>query len=271
MRVVRCFPAQNIVACYDEAPGGGNIEDINAPCNAPAKNPHLHLSRVYWHVDFFQYELAMPLQNKTVAHTSLAGKTLYYGTSGASGLINGFTNPPSEGIYVESRGNIRVQNITLVTHNLGYIPTFYVAYAGRMMPCGSLIQDQGDRGRFVSAFATSTIIGLKETAIASDVALSAVNRSYQVLVFRNPATNPALPLMGLQSDGANIWIGRGKVDSKKQYLRRTLALESNFDLDLGRTADYRGGGVRIASGGVVTDFGPYDGSFSGAPFLSVGV
>lgn len=271
MRVMRAFPAQNIVACYDEAPGGGNIEDINAPCNGPAKSPHLHLSRVYWHVDFFQYELAMALQNKTIAHTSLAGKTLYYGTSATGGgLANGTPTNPG-GIVVQSNGQVRATNLTLVTHNLGYVPAFFVAYGGHSMTSGTLVQIQGDRARFVTAYATSSIIGLREVAVSSDLALSAVSRSYQVMVFRNPTTTPSRPLMGLNADGINITIGRGKVDTSKQYLRRVLSGESDFDLDLGRTIDLRSGGIRVASGGTITDDARYDGSYAGPSFIPVGV
>lgn len=270
MRVIRGFPAQNIVACYDEAPGGGNIKDINAPCNGPAKSPHLHLSRVYWHIDFFQYELAMPLQNKTVAHTSLAGKTRYYPAHGSGAPGSGSATRPSQGIYLVATGEMRATNLTLVTHNLGYVPAFYVAYGGNMMTSGTPVQVQGDRARFVSAYATSSIIGLREIAVSGASALSAVSRNYQVMVFRNPTVDPARPLMGLNPDGINITIGRGKVDTSKQYLRRVLEDESSFDLDLGRTIDLRSGGVRVRSGGVTIDEF-YDGSFAGSPFIPVGV
>lgn len=269
-RVIRGFPTENIVACFLEAAGGGNIQSINAACNAPAKSPHLHLSSVYWHSDFFQYELAKPLTTKTINHDSLSGRTRYYGTSTSDGLKNGSSSPPDTGIYISGSGAIRTDSITLLTHNLGYVPLCFVAYGGRMLTNGTLVQTQsGGRSRYVGAFATSSIVGLLETAISTDDDLDDVSRTYQVLVFRNPDPDSDRALFG--KEGNNLVLGRGKIDTSRQYLRRVAAGESDFDIDLGRTIDIKGGGVRVATGGNKVSDSKYSGSFDGSDYISVGV
>lgn len=64
--------APNTVACFIETPGGGDWRDIDAPRNAPMKNPMNHLDKVIWHTDFFQYELVVGIMDITVNHAALA-------------------------------------------------------------------------------------------------------------------------------------------------------------------------------------------------------
>lgn len=260
--------APTVAAVFDEAGGGGDIEDINAPCNAPAKNPGANLSRVTWHIDFFQYEIAAKA-TKSINHASLAGRTEYFGVSGSGGLINGSTTPPASGISVQVRGQVRTTTITLLTHNLGYVPLFMVAYDGHSLPNGMIVQTQSSRGRMVSAFATSSIIGLREVAWSSQNTLAAVTRSYEVMCFRNPQAVPGSPLMALS--GTRLVIGGGKVDTSKQYLRRTRSGESSFDFDRAPTTAFANGGVRVVTGGAVIDDELYDGSFAGPSYIPVGI
>lgn len=268
MRVWRGFSAEGVTAIYDEAPGGGDPLDFNAPCNAPAKSPHLYLAQVYWHSEFFQYELAMPIQTKTVAHAALAGITRYTGVSGYT-PIGWTTVRPASGILLIDVGNSRVVDHVLVEHNLGYAPQAFVSRAGRIMPNGEMIQTGANLKRRVSAYATDTVIGLREYAKSSNVALPAISETYQTLVLRNPAKLAGAPLA--EFDGTDLRLGRGKVDTANVYLRRTLADESNFDFDQDETIHIRSGRSRTVSGGIVTTEPGYTGSFAGGPFLPVGV
>lgn len=258
MPVLRGFPAENIVAVYDEAPGGGYIDIINSPRNAPAKNPGAHLSSVYWHSEFFQYELAMPIQTVSVSHPALSVKTTTYGPTWLSG-----------GVVV--LGDVADEDHLLVSHNLGYRPLAFVAYQGRVIGSGTLVQSQSNhRSRVVSPYVTTNQVRLRGIGRSSDLSLSSASRSYQVLVCRTPAPDPALPLFGKIPSGA-VTLGRGMVITSNSYLRKIAPGESPFALDIGPTTDIRDGSVRYVSGGVVTTEGGYNGSFAGPDFLQVGL
>src|SRR5690349_18735126 len=129
MRVIRGFPAEGIVACFNETPGGGNPKDINSPRNAPAKSPLLHRERIAFHSDYFQYELAMPVQSITVTLPAIPVTVTRF--EPARYL---FDTPPS--IFIEVNGGRQVGTVPLLYHNLGYPPLAMVSYAGRMVVGG---------------------------------------------------------------------------------------------------------------------------------------
>jgi hypothetical protein len=267
MPVFRGFPDANVVAIFDEPNQIGSIDDIDAPRNSPAKSPHLHMGSVYWHVDFFQYELAQAIQTVSVSHSSLAGAVKYWGP------VNEYwiSSPVyTSAISYEVPGQVQEQTRTLVTHNLGYVPPYFIAYDNKLITSGVFVQSESDgRSRFVSPFATTTTIGLKEVMTASKAALPAVSRSYTVVIFRVPTVVAGAPLFGRHGDG--IVIGRGKIDTSKNYFRRVVSSGTPFSLNQGRTIDISNGRTRVVSGGVATTEPGYNGSFSGPGFVSVGV
>lgn len=267
----RGWPQHNITAIFQEAPGGGNTRDINSPRNAPAKTPKSHLSRVFWHSSFFQFELVAPVLTKVVTHTALAGKQRWSGIDLNNNLINNVTTKPTVlGAFIESRGDVRVTDIVLMTHNLGYVPLYFIAHAGRVLCNGLNIQSLASgQMRTVSAFATSSVIGIRETAISADVALPAISKTYEVMAFRSPAANAGKAMWSF--DGDAMLLGRGIVDSRKEYVRSVLSSESSFDIDLGRTMDIKNGRTRYSSGGIVTTEPDYNGSFAGSPYKAIGV
>jgi hypothetical protein len=267
MPVLRGFPGQNVVAVYNEAPGGGPIDNINSPRNAPALNPGAHLDRVIWHIDFFQYELALPIQTVNVNHPSLAGRNI---TWGQDFVFNSAQSNLAERIRYEVPGNTATASRTLVTHGLGYEPLAFVAYNGRLVMPGVAVQTASEgRNRFVSSYVTNTIVGLREVYNSSANALGAVSRSYQVVVFRVPVAEGMRALFGKEGD--NVVLGRGKVDTSRQYFRQLLAGDSPFVVDRGRTVDIDGGRARIVSGGQTTTEAGYGGSFSASPFITLGL
>ena len=265
MPVLRGFPAENIVAVYDEAPGGGDIENINAPRNAPAKNPGAHLDRVYWHIDFFQYELALPIQTVTVSHPALSGRQIYWGYNL---VYNGLDSDAGGGYLVP--GQVAVTNHALANHGLGYVPLAFVAYGGRMLMPGVAVQTASEgRSRFVAPYITSSAVSLREVYNSSSSGLGAVSRIYQVMVFRVPAVQAPLPLFG--RDGSEAVLGRGKINTGGTYARKVGAGASPFAIDQGRTVDLNNGRARIGTGGTITTESGYGGSFTAPPFTSIGV
>lgn len=254
MATLRGFPAQNVVAVFDEATGGGARNDYVSPRNRPARDPQNWIDRVYWHIDFFQYQLAMPIQTVNVPHPVLAGRTQTwgYGTS--------FT----------TRGDFAASNHTLVNHGLGYVPLAFVVYDGRMVMPGTIVQNLSEgRSRSIAPYASGSVVGLREVRMTSQNDLPAVSRSYQVMIFSVPAAEASRPLFGREGD--NVVIGRGKIDTSRQYLRSVAPGESPFIISRDRTVDIRNGRSRTVIGGQTVTETEYNGSFTGTDFLTVGV
>lgn len=267
MPVFRSFPGHNIVALFDEPNQIGQTSDINAPRNAPALNPGAHIALVHWHSAFFQYELAMPVQTVGVSHPSIAGRMTVWGFEA---VYNGSLPTAPSQIGYQAKGNVAASNHTLVTHNLGYAPLAFVVYDGRMLMPGVAVQTaSGGRSRFVSPYVTNSIVGLREVRNASDLALGAVSRTYHVMVFRVSAAQVHRALFGREAP--SVVIGRGKVDTAFQYLRRVGAGDTPFNMDRGRSVDLANGRARIGTGGTLITEAGYDGSFQAPPFIPVGV
>ncbi|WP_116654446.1 hypothetical protein [Pelagibacterium sediminicola] len=260
MRVIRGFKDQGIVACFEEPNTTGHPLDFDAPRNAPAKNPAAHVASVYWHSDFFQYELAMPLQTVSVSHPSLAGRVQVYGGDSF------WVQLPE----VQGWGRSGTAERTLVTHSLGYEPLAYVVWNGLLVTPGTIVQTESNgRARSVCAFVTSSVVGLFETMNSSNTALSAVSRTYQVLIFRQPAADAGKPLFGRV--GSDVVIGRGKIDTSKQYMHAVAPGETPYVIPQGPIGDIGNGRARIAVGSNVITETDYVGSFTGPSFLTIGV
>jgi len=262
MRDLRGFSAQDVVACFTEAAGGGGIKDFDAPRNAPAKSPEAHLDKIAFHSDFFQYELAMPLQTVTVTHPAVAASG--YAMSADAFPAGG--NPLSLTVFGQQVSGSNV----LLEHGLDYVPLSMVAWNARMVVGGTIVQSTGaNLRRFVSSFSNATQVGINWCGYSGAAALPAISITYQVLVFRTPAANPAVALFS--GNPSAFQLGRGKINSASQYLRHKLPDESWFDFDLERTVDLANGGARVVTGGNVQNDPFYSGSFAGGGYVPVGV
>lgn len=270
MRVVRGFIDANIVACFEEASGGGDVFDLDAPRNAPAKNPIEHLEKVYWHSDFFQYEMLPPVV-VAINHTALDGFDRWYGcTTGltGAGYATSAAVPLAAGVPVRITGQSREMDITLYEHDLGYAPKYIIAAGNGSLGNGTVVQGSlnGPR-RSVSAYSTSTKIGLFESALSTTTTLPATTITYGLFLFKEPDIDPDKPLFGKVGD--HLVLGRGKVDTRNDYLRRVLIGESSFDLNIGHTVEYTMGGSKQVIGDNSLVVGGYAGDFSGSTFVQV--
>ena len=269
MVTLRGFPEENVIAVFDEPNNSGSIEDFDAARNDPIKNPSQNISRVFFHTDFFQYELAMPIQSVNVNHAALAGRTSFWGPANQYWInATSFASAIPYAVPGQNASN----STLLVTHNLGYVPLAFVAWNGRMLMPGVAVQVESEgKTRFVSAYATTTAIYIREIYSSTDSALSSTNQSYQVLIFKASEENEDLPLMGIDVSTNEFILGRGKINTINNYLRRTGSGDTPFSIDFGPTIDINSGRTRIVSGGVTTTESGYGGSFSGPSFTSVGI
>lgn len=257
MRRIHGFNAQNIVASWSEPNSDGDFRDIDAPRNAPAKNPVAHLDKVAFHSDFFLYEKLID-QVVTVSHPVIP-----------TGMVSWRPPAPYPSAGATIAGRVTETSHVLLNHGLGYTPIVVVSHLGVMLSCGSIVQTAAAGTRFVSVYADENVVGLGEGAYSSDVALPAVALNYRVVVFSTPEPDPAMYQFSGNAD--HFQLGRGVIDSEKSYLRRVEPEESDLDMDLGRTVDISNGSSRVITGGnVYTDY-HYNGSFTGGGFVPVDV
>lgn len=250
---IRFYADATRVAVYEEAPGGGDPLEPTSLMNRPVVSPLSWLPNVYFHSDLGYYGVVA--QGTTgISHPSVAGRTVSVGSD----------------IYLSQLyyGQTQVFDHLLLTHSLGYVPRFFVAYDGKMIPHGMPVQTSGAGVRLVSAYATSTQIRLREFATSSISVLPADFRNYQVLVFRNNTVNPALDMLDIQPGYVNF--GQGKFIANNPHLRATGPGDTVFAQAQGRTAAIRNGGFRAyPPNGAPVDLGPFSGSLSAPPFINV--
>lgn len=262
MAVRRAFPAENVVAVFEEAAGGGDMQDLNAPRNAPAKAPQSYLAQLYLHTALDYYTIAVQNLAIVINHASVAG-------------VAAVPPPPPDDIN-NTPGNVTIvhegqtvaADYLLLQHDLGYVPNYRFLQGTRFVPAGVPTQVEGGRVRFVYAYATTTQIRLREIGISDANALSAVSRTYGVVVFRAPAADPAKPLFGF--DGTNVILGRDKINSSRRTMRLTGIGDSPYKLPLGQGADVLNGGLRVyATDGTAIDYGSYNDSFPPPALMDV--
>lgn len=267
---IRGFPIESVVACFEEPNSIGAIDDFNSSRNSPVKSPELHLDKITFHSELFQYEIAAGPTDVTVNHIALAGKTTTWSLPAGGSFVG---TPVPGAITMTVQGDVRVTDIALFNHSLGYIPKFMVSLSGRRVPDGYIVQQSGGKHRRVSIWANTTYIYIRETAISGAAGddLGATSLIYKVMVFKNTAQTPSLPLFGKDISNINVIIARGIINTAKKYLRRTGSGDTPFSLNLGKTMDISNGGVRTASGGVIVSEARYNGSMSAPSYISVGV
>ena len=250
---VRLFADQTRVAIYEEAPGGGDPTDVNSAMNRPVLTPMSWLPYVYFHSDFNYYNTFAYNLNAVISHPEVAGKT------------NEVT------LQTKFLGTFVYYDYLLLTHNLGYVPRFFVASDGVMLPNGYPVQRPGaGRMRFVTAYATTSQIRLKEFAVSSDTALVAADISYQVLAFADSAVNPALNKLLLQP--GNVVFGQGKFRMDQPPLRVVASGESPFSVARTRTAAIGNGALRVyPPTGAPIDFGTFAGTLPAPNYITVQV
>lgn len=240
-------PEVGVVALFDEAPGGGDPFDKDAPMYAPLYDPINHLDKIYFHSNFNYMEVAL-LQTTTINHAGYAaasvpafngGGQTSSGPSGMSAGNSGFNS--NSGFAV---GSHQPSPHLLATHGLGYVPRYKIAVDNQMIPPGFPVQtNAGGAVRSVASYATTTEIRLKEFGNAGSSAMSAVSKNYQVMVFANPPAPSTNQLKWWDNANNVLHLGFGRWRSDRRYLQ-VVPGGSPFGLLMGRNVDLANGAAR---------------------------
>lgn len=250
---IRLFADATACAIYEEAPGGGDALDPAALCNRPFANPMAWLANVYFHSSLGYYAVVAH-GTTAINHPAVAGRTV---TVGSDAYL-------SQLYYGQSLAFDHL----LLQHNLGYVPRFFVAYDGKMIPHGMPVQSASGGVRLVCAYATATQIRLREFATSSASNLPATSRNYQILVFRNNAPDIGLPM--LQIEPGDVIFGQGKFRANTPHLRATGQGDSLYAQAKSRTAAIRNGSFRAyPPNGAPVDLGNFTGALPAPNFINV--
>lgn len=208
---------------------------------APFDSPTDYMDAIYFHSDL-QYLSSPLIDTVTVNHAQVNGVT----GSGVTGAPSNDTSNtgPSQAI---ANGQIVTANHTLLSHGLGVVPPYMVLYNGEAIGGGTNVQDETGRGRLVSSYATTSIIGLREVGFSSASNLSAVSRDYDVIVFRELDPDPLKPLFHVKLSDGTFILGQGKIEAGARTLRRALVGDATFYIPISRTLDVRNGAIRTVS------------------------
>lgn len=285
----RTFAAEGIVALFDEPNDTGDVHDIDAPRNAPAKSPEDHLDKIYFHSSLDNLEVE---SDTTVAinHSSVAGASSG-SVSGGGGTAGGASQSEADANLAFAKGKT---THNLVTHDLGYVPDVLVLVGDLALAPGMPVQVQsGGRMRFVTPYVTTTQVRIAEWSTVSASALSSVSLDYRVMIFRAPPAPSGDKVMQVDSDTGLVTMAQGRFDSSRRYLQ-VVSGGTPFGISYGKTIDLKNGAPRFVDpdgdiydpvpdmkyrmrmshfiGTYTGSYGAsmaYDGSFSGSPSILV--
>lgn len=271
-------PATGRCALYDEPSSAGAADNPNAARNAPLNNPTTNLQYLYFHSDLDYMEVSHGPTNAGVGHPAVPAAAAVPGQA-AVVVAGGWFN-----------------STVLLTHNLGYVPDFFVVRNGDIVYPGTNVQYEPSdgRARFVTVYATATQIVLYEWALQTGNVLAGSNQTYTVVVFRQPPAPSGNILLDFNPATGIVRMGREKFNSSRRYLQVTPG-GTSYGFALGKTIDLNNGAPRyVDPDGSIVDpllpivaskiiginepndapFGPsmrYLGSFTGSPSILVSV
>jgi len=253
---VRLFADGTACAIFDEAPGGGDPLNPASLMNRPFVSPSAWSTSIYFHSNFNYYGVAAADLAKVVSHAAVPG-------------LDTVTGPDIASLHFY--GQTIAADHVLITHGLGYVPRFFVAQGGKMLPHGIPVQTDGPaKARFVCAYATTSQIILRDVGISTDTALAALSLTYQVLVFRSSVAEAGV--QNLLIEPGNVIFGQGKFRAGQPHLRLSDTGDTPFSIALGKTAAVRNGALRtIPPNGSAIDFGTFTGSLAAPGYQNVAV
>lgn len=271
----REFPAQGVVAIFDEPNQTGEVWGFNAPRNAPAKFPEQHLDKVYYHSNLDLLEVAASA-SVTINHPQVGAASGSSSTTGQD-LIFGWGGAEADHLLLDISGLVLTRE-----------PWVLVAAGDNILWPGAPVQTaSGGRARYVTAYSTLTQVRVFETASRTSNPLPAAAITYSVLVFTDPPAAITNKLKSFDPVTGEYQMGFGRFSSLFRYLQVApggsplgLSTGRNIDLDKGAPRFARPDGttydpvppLRVTITGGTGAYGPainYGGTFAGSEAVQV--
>lgn len=229
----RRWPQHGVIAIFNEAPGGGDISDIDADCNRPAASPEDWLENIKFHSGLRYLEVAATDQT-TKSHSSASSGSTGSGGTGVEVNANSFFG---------YRRN--VEDFAICTHGLGYEPYAAVIVDGSMLFPGMPVQvGSGGAARYATAYVTTTQVRVQSWCSVGASNLSADNITYKAIVFREPRTASGDTLYEFDPSTGVAKMGHGKFQSDREYLQVEDGA-TPFGILTGRGGDLNNGAPRF--------------------------
>lgn len=227
------FSDPGVFAIYDEAPGGGDMNDIHALRNRPALDPDTWFANVHFHSDMDFLEVLSDT-TITINHAAITAATITSGSTAENGSFDVDATPI---------------DWELNTHSLGIIPYVLVAKDQDFLTPGYPVQSPVSTNgsmRFVCPYVDTNKVYLREYQYKGSVNLSAISVTYRIVVFKDPPAPSGDKLRDWNASTGILKLARNKFDSSKRYLQ-IVAGGTPFGLAVGRTMQARNGAVRIVA------------------------
>lgn len=237
-KVFMADPSTGRCALYDEPVTTGDPTNPNSARNAPLNSPATNLQYLYFHSDYDPMEAFAAPSTVSISHEAIPA---YSGTSG-------------DFIPGQYYGNFTRDHL-LFTHNLGYVPDFFVVRNNHTVFPGFPVQYTAAVGlaRYVTPYANTTQIRLHEVGVQSNTILPATTISYTVLVIRRPPTPSGNVLLEFTPGTGIVSMGKDKFNSARRYLQ-VSSNPTAFGIPLGKTVDLNNGAFRAVSpGGTINE------------------
>lgn len=236
---------------------------------APFDDPTAYWDKIRFHSELQYLNDSISPSPISLTHQSVAGVT-------GSGYVPPSTPGGAGNSGPISHGQILIQDQTLYTHGLGFVPMFSVRWDGLALYPGMVVYQDKVNGhiRFASAYATTSIIGIRNVGISSTTTMPSLTTSYDVTIFRQPAKVPGAPLAHVkQAGGEEFIMGHGRITSAQIPLRQAAPGDTEtFNYPVGPCVDIWGGAVRTITLDGNKDYGGaygYIGGLIQAPFIEL--
>lgn len=214
------------VALFDEPNQTGSVFDIDAARNAPLKTPASNLDKVYFH-SALDYMEVLSETTETINHAS----------------VSGAASDPDAAEPMNFNKSQATHTLVTFSPALSYVPDVLVVIDDNVMQPGMPIQSSGNNMRYAMPEVSTSAVKISEWSIVGTSGLSAVSRTYKIIVLKRPPDASGKVLFDFDASTGIVTMGLDKFDSSRRYLQ-VVPGGSPFGITYGPSIDLNNGAPR---------------------------